>query len=139
MVALVRFPDWPQRLAAALESRAHTPFAWGRNDCAIFAADMVQAVTGQDFAAAFRGKYRSKKASAAMLKAHGWKDLEALADDMLGRGSENLRRGDVVLYAGRVGNFLGIYWAGQIYGPGPDGVAFWPADRDAILAIWSVG
>ena len=136
---LSRFPDWPQRLAMALEARRSTPFAWGQNDCATFAADMIEAITGQDFAIAFRGRYKTKTGSLRMLRAHAWNDLSDLADAHLPRCSDRPKRGDVVLYAGRHGAFLGIYWAGQIYGPGAAGVASWPADADAILAIWSVG
>ncbi len=40
-----------------LIERASTPFEWGVNDCALFAADGIQAITGVDIAADFRGKY----------------------------------------------------------------------------------
>lgn len=138
-MSLARFENWPQRLAAALESRRATAFAWGRNDCAIFAADMVKAITGKDFAAGFRGTYRSKRKALAMLEANGWASLEALGDHFLPRATERLQRGDVVLYDGRFGPFLGIYWAGQIYGPGAAGVTAWPATPESILQSWSVG
>lgn len=136
---LVRFPDWPQRLSLALEQRRSTPFAWGRNDCAIFAADMIATITGRDFAIAFRGRYKTKAGSTKMLRAHGWSDLSDLADAHLRRRAGRPTRGDVVLYAGRHGAFLGIYWSGQVYGPGAEGVTAWPADPQAMLAIWSVG
>lgn len=40
-----------------LAERAAMPFAWGTNDCALFAADGIQAITGVDIADDFRGKY----------------------------------------------------------------------------------
>ena len=138
-MTLTRFPDWPQRLVRALDDRRSTPYAWGSNDCATFAAGMIAAVTGQDFAAAFRNRYKSQVGARRMLKAHGWKDLEALADDLLPRQDGRKQRGDVVLYAGRHGAFLGIYWQGLVWGPGPAGLAWWPSDPDAILATWKVG
>lgn len=134
-----RYPDWPQRLAAWIEAHREKPFAWGTNDCAIFAADMIEAITGRDFAVAFRGRYKSKVGSMRILRAHGWADLADLADSHLERCSDRPTRGDVVLYAGRHGAFLGVYWAGEVYGPGPNGVSSWPADPAAMLAIWSVG
>lgn len=136
---LTRYPDWPLRLAHSIEARRSRPFAWGTNDCAIFAADMIEAITGRDFAIAFRGRYKSKAGSVRMLRAHGWADLADLADAHLKRCTDRPQRGDVVLYAGRYGAFLGVYWAGEVYGPGADGVSPWPADPVAILAIWSVG
>jgi hypothetical protein len=40
-----------------LRERAKMPFAWGTNDCALFAADAILANTGTDIADDFRGKY----------------------------------------------------------------------------------
>ena len=36
------------------------PFAWGSNDCALFAADAILANTGTDIADDFRGKYTTQ-------------------------------------------------------------------------------
>ena len=52
-----RFPDWARRLRSAIAERRDRPHAWGQHDCAINAADLVQAQTGIDFAAPFRGRY----------------------------------------------------------------------------------
>lgn len=134
---LPRHIDWPQRLAAALEERRETPYAWGTNDCAIFAADMVQAVTGHDLAGPFRGRYRTQAGSRRILKALGWADVEAMADTLLPRRFERPRRGDVVLYDGKDGPFLGIVWQGGVVGPGPQRPILWPPS--GILACWSVG
>jgi hypothetical protein len=48
--------DFPQ----FIDARLNTPFAWGSNDCALFAADAIQAITGVDIADDFRGKYKAK-------------------------------------------------------------------------------
>lgn len=138
---LHRFTDWPQRLAHAIEARKRSPYEWGRNDCALFAADLIAAVTGQDFAAPFRGKYQDEAGAKAMLETHGWRDLEAMVDELLPRRrlelGERPRRGDAVLVDGRFGPFLGIVWQGGVIGPGPDKMAFWPSQT--FLAAWSVG
>lgn len=56
-MTLKRTTHWATReLHELLVSRAHAPFAWGTNDCALFAANAIQAMTGTDIAAAFRGK-----------------------------------------------------------------------------------
>lgn len=48
--------------------RKKMPFAWGSNDCALFAADAVKAITGTDIAADFRGKYSDEAGAFALIK-----------------------------------------------------------------------
>lgn len=43
-----------------LVQRRDVPFAWGENDCALFAADAIQVITGTDIAEDFRGKYSTE-------------------------------------------------------------------------------
>ena len=58
---LKRTPHWATReLHTFLLERAHKPFAWGTNDCCVFAADAIQSFTGVDLAADFRGKYNDE-------------------------------------------------------------------------------
>lgn len=71
MTKAVRFHDWPTRLHAAIESRRATPFKWGSNDCCMFAADVVLAITGADIAAQFRGKYDDALGAARVLRETG--------------------------------------------------------------------
>jgi hypothetical protein len=53
---LERKKFWDTReLERFLLERAHAPFKWGTNDCALFVADAVEAMTGVDIAADFRG------------------------------------------------------------------------------------
>ena len=54
MTDLVRFPDWPERLAAFLESRRESPKKWGYNDCGMFCADAIEVMTGVDMAEELR-------------------------------------------------------------------------------------
>lgn len=55
---LTRQQHWATRgFHNFLLDRATTPFQWGENDCCMFAADAVKAITGQDIAGDFRGKY----------------------------------------------------------------------------------
>jgi hypothetical protein len=51
-----------------LEQRANMPFKWGSNDCALFAADGIQAITGIDIASAFRDKYTTQAGAMAAIK-----------------------------------------------------------------------
>ena len=64
---LRRRTDWRQRLRAFALSRHREPFAWGQNDCALFAADATAALTGHDFGAPFRGTYASAREALRVL------------------------------------------------------------------------
>lgn len=56
---MTRCEDWHARLAAYVFDAGRTPFAYGSHDCALFAAGAVEAMTGTDLAAGWRGIYRT--------------------------------------------------------------------------------
>lgn len=59
---LIRVDYWDTRsFHQFLVERARAPFAWGTNDCALFVADGIEAITGVDIAADFRGKYHTEQ------------------------------------------------------------------------------
>ena len=62
----MRFYDWQERLDAAMNRAKSQMFSYGEFDCALFAADCVQAITGADYAAELRG-YDSKVAAYRVL------------------------------------------------------------------------
>ena len=70
-----RTKHWCTReLYKFIMSRQATPFAWGTNCCAMFAADAIQAMTGVDIASDFRGLYADAAgAQAAIEKVTGVK------------------------------------------------------------------
>lgn len=71
-MALERKQYWDTRaLNDFLITRAHAPFAWGGNDCALFVADAVQAMTGIDIAEDFRGYSDEAGAYAAIRRVTG--------------------------------------------------------------------
>ena len=65
---LKRQENWDTRgFHEFLLARAKMPFAWGSNDCALFAADAVLAITGTDIAGDFRGKYTDEAGAFALI------------------------------------------------------------------------
>jgi hypothetical protein len=56
--------SWPEDLHAFFEARKGEPFSWGKNDCCLFTADAILAMTGVDVAAEYRGKNYSDEAGA---------------------------------------------------------------------------
>jgi hypothetical protein len=106
----VRLPDWEARLSAYIAERAEMPFQWGVNDCALFAAGAVQALTGEDFGKPWRGKYSTEAGAAKALKRRGFEDVAGPFTQALGDpfAAAFARRGDIV----SDGTNLGVMWVG---------------------------
>jgi hypothetical protein len=66
---LKREIHWCTRsLYKMIMSRASTPFKWGENDCALFAADAILSMTGIDIASDFRGLYHDEASAMAAIE-----------------------------------------------------------------------
>jgi hypothetical protein len=78
---LTRTDHWATReLHDFLLERAAQPFAWGTNDCCLFAADAIHAFTGTDLAGDFRGKYTDEASAMALCQSvTGTATIEAAA------------------------------------------------------------
>jgi hypothetical protein len=94
----MRLPDWEARLHDYLESVADAPFEYGRNDCALFVAGAVNAMTGHDFGAPFRGRYKSAAGAVRALRLYGAGNLPSTLSAALGFPVHPSRagRGDIV-------------------------------------------
>lgn len=76
-------PD-PARAAldALIDERRSRPFARGTNDCCMFAADAVRAMTGHDLAAQWRGTYNDDRGALRLIqRLGGMEKIGALAGD----------------------------------------------------------
>jgi hypothetical protein len=73
-----RRADWRPRLVAWLTEVTDRPFAYGSHDCALFAAGAVEAMTGDDLAAEYRGAYQSLKGGLKLLGKDGMADHVAV-------------------------------------------------------------
>lgn len=98
--AIRRFEDWPRRLTAFLAEKKDLPFSWGENDCMLFCADAVLALTGTDLAEEFRGQYDTKDGADSALDQYG-NSLEYVLSYKLGQAKPIgfASRGDIVLFA----------------------------------------
>lgn len=134
---LSRLHDWQLRLAAFVSERRCVPFAWGQNDCCLFCADAVQAITGHDFGAELRGTYSSALEAARVLQERG--GVAAIATAALGeaRGPLFAGVGDVVLVEMDGRDALGLCNGLSVLGPSANGLT--ALGHDAIKATWRVG
>lgn len=71
-MTISHLPDWRSRLTAHLNSLSRSPFAYGENDCGLFAAGCVEVKTGTDLAARYRGLYQSLKDGLKLLRKEGF-------------------------------------------------------------------
>lgn len=119
---LQRFADWRPRLTAWLKEATTAPFAYGRHDCALFAAGGVQAMTGQDFAAAYRGRYTTLAGGYRILRKDGHADHVALAAALLPAIHwSQAMPGDLAAFAPAAGPVLGIVQGAMVYVLDPAG------------------
>ena len=130
----MRCEDWPERLAAFVESNRARPFVWGSWDCAMCAAAWIKEATGQD---PFQAPYSDLLGALRYIEEQGGMGpavaavLGAPLLHPLGAG-----RGDVALVDvdGRL--CLGIVLGELVAGPAETGLLMVP--RAAIQAAWAV-
>ncbi len=127
-----RISNWPAALNRFIDARRATPFAWGEFDCLMAAADCCHLLTGEDPAAAYRGRYTNEEEAQAIINgAGGWAKLLAKVAKAAGyrRIATNLaQRGDIVTCL-KKSNQLGRSAAGICLG----GIAAFPAPRGWVF------
>lgn len=122
-----RLPDWQPRLLAFLAGVARHPFEEGSHDCALFFASAVAAMTGQDHAAPYRGRYQSTRAGLRLLRRDGFEDHIALAAHHLPETPPALLNvGDGAVIPAETGPALGVVQGARIYVPMAGGLGLVP-------------
>jgi hypothetical protein len=115
-MALDRYTDWRARLTAYVAAGALPEFAYGRHDCALFAAGAVLAMTGQDFAAAYRGRYSTLRGGLRVLRQDGFADHVALAAAHLPAcHPSQAMPGDLAVFDSAAGRVLGVVQGQGVY------------------------
>lgn len=134
----MRIRGWEQALAAHTRAALRRAYAWGSHDCALFAASCVAVVTGDDFAAEFRGSYEDEEGARRLMTTLGCGDVGDLASRYLPEiDPSEARRGDVVMIDGKFGPFLAIVDGRTAVGPAARGLTHTPVDQ--ALRAWRVG
>lgn len=72
VLQLTRRDDWRGRFAAEMDRQRRTAFVWGKQDCAIgLVCGAIKALTGEDLAEQYRGKYATPEAATNLLREYG--------------------------------------------------------------------
>lgn len=117
-----RLPDWRSRLTYYLSEVSHRPFQPGQHDCALFFAGAVQAMTGEDYAAPYRGRYTTLRGGLRILRKDGFADHIALAAHHLPEIAPAFAwPGDGMVVDTDDGPALGVCQGRAVYLLGPNG------------------
>lgn len=119
-----RRADWRARLADYAASVAGKKFRFGQLDCALFAAGAVEAQTGLDLAAEWRGNYRSLAHGLRAIKEAGFSDhIDLVAAHFPTIAPSMARVGDIAVLPSDEGEAaLGIVQGPGVYCLTPEGL-----------------
>jgi len=114
-------------------------FGWGQHDCFLFAAEDVQALTGHDVAAPWRGRYRTQRGALRHIAAYGGTFTGAFTRLF---GAEPVpvaqaRRGDVADLVRAGVHHLGVVSGAHVAFLGEQGIIMVP--RSQTLQVWRIG
>jgi hypothetical protein len=119
----MRHKHWQIFYGKITEAYKDKPFKWGEHDCVLWAANVVAAITGEDYGAEWRGTYDSALSAARLLESLG--GAEALVTKFLGQpipvAMANV--GDVLLLKQGDWDMLAICNGQTMLAPGPKGLA----------------
>lgn len=105
-----RLPDWEERLGLFIAENRDRAFAWGAFDCILMACAAVEAMTGVDPAAEYRGRYDDAKGAALALRELGKGTLVKTIDAVFpARPLGKAQRGDIVMFRGSAGICMGAF------------------------------
>lgn len=125
-MTLTRLSDWRPRLRRYLSACAGRQLVPGQHDCCLFGAGAVEAQTGVDLAAPWRGRYTTFAGGYRILRKAGYADHIALiADHLPELPVAAARAGDIAIVPGEDGDAVGVVQGEAVYVLG----------RDARLAL----
>lgn len=117
-----RLPDWQPRLHRWLVGLPGRPVQPGRHDCCLFMAGAIEAQTGIDLAAPWRGRYTTMAGGRRVLRKAGYDDHVALVAAHLAEGHvSQALPGDIAIVPTEAGPAGGVVQGGAVYVLGASG------------------
>jgi hypothetical protein len=131
---VTRLPDWEDRLSAYLTEVRDRPFEYGAHDCILHACSAVEAMTGWDAAAEFRGQYSDATGAKRALREIGDGTLiRTINARFPKRPVGKAMRGDIVMFEGSAGVAYGA--AGLFVGEERLADAAGVSMREGLIAV----
>lgn len=113
---LVRLPDWQPRLHRWLLALPGRPVQPGQHDCCLFVGGAIEAQTGVDLAAPWRGRYTTLAGGRRILRRAGYVDHVALIAAHLPEAHVSAALpGDIAVVPTEDGPAGGVVQGGAVY------------------------
>lgn len=131
----MRREDWVFQMWSVVNDHMDAEFVWGVNDCCLFAARVVDAMTDSDHELDLLSQYSDEETALAYIAAHGSLALAIsahLGDETDGRA----QRGDVVICANEGNPCAGICVGSTVAAVSKEGLVFIP--RQDITNRWAI-
>ena len=130
----MRIDNWPHYFHEAVEARRQQPFEWGRNDCVMFAAACVEAMTGESPIKDLKPWKSDKTAHKRMAEVGGF---EAWLDSNYKRIEwHEAMRGDIGIMDQSAGPIIVVSVGTGWVGPSDEGLTQSPPN--AVRLAWRV-
>ena len=131
----MRRHDWAERMFAEIDAHANKEFDWGKNDCCLFAARVVDAMCDTKYEAALSQHYYDEETALVYIKESS--GIAEAVSTYIGEPKEGRpKRGNVVLIHFNNRDALGICVGSSIAVQTTNGVSYAP--RNTVLKVWSI-
>jgi len=132
---LSRRNDWAAQMWAQVEDHSDAPFAWGINDCCLFVARVIDAMTETSHELELASQYTDEETALAYIASYG--SLEAAVSSHLGQPEPGRPlRGDAVICTNNGNPCVGICVGSNVACMGQNGLVFLP--RKDITTRWEI-
>lgn len=125
---------WEKRLFECIEAKRKLPFAWGDHDCSIFVMDCVDAQLNTQYAAQWRGRYKTRVGAYRVLKKEGGYATIAMGYGFKKKPTSQASRGDLAYIGGATA--MGVVVGDRIIATGETSLVSLPID--VALYVWEV-
>ena len=111
-----RLPDWQPRLHAWLRGINGRPIRPGQHDCCLFGAGAIEAQTGVDIAAPWRGRYTTFAGGRRVLRKAGFNDhIDLIACTLPEDHVSTALPGDIAIVPTEDGEAVGLIQGAAVY------------------------
>jgi len=134
---LHRLNDWRPRLIALVEDRRDRPYQYGETDCACFALDAIETITGVRH---FDGVERPRNwiGAAKFMMSRGWSGIDEMMDSILEPvDPKETVIGDLVAFRSNAELHLAVRAGDSALTPGDNGLM--TIDRERWSLGWKIG
>lgn len=122
MGPLKRLSDWQPRLHAWLRRVHGQPIRPGHHDCCLFGAGAIEAQTGVDLAADWRGRYSTFAGGRRILRKAGFADhVDLIAKTLPEAHVSRALDGDIAIVPGEDGDAVAVVQGCGVYVLTPSG------------------